>query len=109
VPRSHRSDDETVDGVFARSADCLAANVRVLRERAGLTQQALAEQAEISVNYLQKVERAAVPLNVTLKLLATLATALDVGVHDLVAPAAVPRRRPPGRPRANRAKKLLDR
>lgn len=100
MPRSHRSERDDVDATFASAAGALAGNVRALRERRGITQQALAELADVSINYLQRVERLGMPSNVTLRLLATIATALDVSVYDLFAPHAVKANaRSVGRPR----------
>ncbi len=77
----------------------VAANVRALRERRGLTQEALAELAEVAPRYLQEVERART--NPSLDMLVVLADALDVEPRRLLRFAQlVPRR--PGRPKARR-------
>jgi transcriptional regulator with XRE-family HTH domain len=54
---------------------CLAANVRAGRAVAGLTQEALAEAAQIELRYVQKIEAAA--QGVSLDVLLRLADALD--------------------------------
>lgn len=73
----------------------IAANVRRLREAAGLSQADLAERAAVDVRAVQRVEEALVNSRVTL--LVSLATVLGATVNDLLAPATLtPRRR--GRP-----------
>jgi transcriptional regulator with XRE-family HTH domain len=104
VPRSHRSESAAVDATFARGGDWLAANVRAARARAGLTQLDLAERAEISVNYLQHIERPGSSPNVTLRMLASLATSLGVALHELLQPATTANARTTGRPRGRTGK-----
>lgn len=74
----------------------IAANVRRLRKRRGLTQQQLAEETEVDLRYLQKVEAAEVDFGVSF--LQVLADALDVRPSSLLKPATLPeprRGRPP--------------
>jgi transcriptional regulator with XRE-family HTH domain len=74
----------------------VAANVRSLRTQHGLTQEALAEAADLDLTYVQRVERAAV--NLSLRVLVSLANALQTTPDLLLAPAVLePARR--GRPR----------
>ena len=60
-------------------------NVRQLRHERGLTQEKLAERTGISRTYIGYLE--ADGKNVTLKVLAKLARALDVDPHELLKPA----------------------
>jgi transcriptional regulator with XRE-family HTH domain len=75
----------------------VAANVRALRERRGLTQEQLAEAASIGPRYLQEVERART--NPSLEMLVAIADALGVDPRRLLRPAEL-EIRPPGRPKA---------
>lgn len=76
--------------------DSVAGNVRRLRQRKALTQEALAEAAGFDSRFLQRVERGEV--NMRLETLARLATALGVPPGGLLKAAALPAARP-GRPR----------
>lgn len=85
----------------------VAANVRSERARLGLTQEDLAEQADLALRYVQEVE--AGRANVTLSVLAAFATAFGVPAPNLLRPAmitAAKRGRPAGltekRPRRRR-------
>jgi len=60
----------------------LGATIRRYRERAGLTQERLAEKAELHPNYLGRVERG--EEHISLTALRRLAQALNVRVRDLV-------------------------
>jgi transcriptional regulator with XRE-family HTH domain len=66
----------------------VAANVRRLRLQRGLTQERLAEAAELDLSYVQRVERASV--NASLAVLAALAFALGVRPAKLLAHAKAP-------------------
>lgn len=68
---------------------CIAANVRRLREKKGLTQEALAAAAGLDLSYEQRVERAAT--NLSIAVLVTLAEALDVPPARLLRAARMPR------------------
>ncbi len=70
--------------------------VAELRAQKGLTQQALAEELELSWKYLQQVELGLE--NLTLKSLVRLSNALGATPVDLLS-APVSRKRRPGRPR----------
>jgi transcriptional regulator with XRE-family HTH domain len=59
----------------------LGDNVRTERTQAGLTQEELAEKANLARNYIGNVERA--EHRITLETLARIAKALKVTVHDL--------------------------
>lgn len=60
----------------------VAANVRRLRTRGHMTQEQLAEAAEIDLTYLQRVERGTA--NPSLRVLVALATALGVAPGRLL-------------------------
>ncbi len=64
--------------------DVLARNMRVLRNRAKLSQEALADAAEIDRTYVSGLERGV--RNPTVAVLAKLATALRVKPHELLLP-----------------------
>lgn len=74
----------------------LGANVQAHRVRAGLTQQQLAERADVDLRFLQRIERGSgVP---SLPTIVALADAVGAEVADLFRPAEpTPARR--GRPR----------
>lgn len=78
----------------------IAANVRALRLEQGLTQEALAERADLEKSYLQKIERASP--NLSVETLVALADALRVAPERLLTPTKMepravgrPRRRAP--------------
>jgi transcriptional regulator with XRE-family HTH domain len=78
---------------FLRS---IAANVRRVRNRLGMTQETLAERAGQDLSYLQRVERGTT--NLSAKVLLALAIALDVPPSLLVRKARLgpaKRGRPP--------------
>lgn len=78
----------------------IAANVRRLRVKRGLTQEGLAEAASQDLSYLQRVERGAT--NLSVGVLFALALALGVPPSHLVRKAKLPpvrRGRPPKAPR----------
>ena len=72
--------------------NALATNLRRARHAKGLTQEVLAERADISSRYVGSVERATV--SVSLTVLARLAKAVGVDASELI-------RIPHGRERAN--------
>ncbi len=74
----------------------IAANVRRLRTRAKLTQEQLAEAADVDLTYLQRVERGTG--NPSARILVQIALALDVAPGRLFAKAAAASRAV-GRPR----------
>lgn len=61
----------------------LGQNLRALRKRAGLSQEKLAERANLHPTYLSDIERGVE--NVSLDVLMRLADALPSSIHDLVA------------------------
>ena len=61
----------------------LGETIRAQREAAGLSQEKLAELADLSRNYIGEVERG--ETNVSVEALARIAKALHVRVRDLVA------------------------
>lgn len=83
---------------LARVLRYIAANVRSRRIGACMTQEDLAEAADIDLNSLRRIERART--NTSIGTLLKLADALDVELAELLVPAqfAKPRRgRPPKR------------
>lgn len=77
----------------------LAANVRRLRLRQGMTQEALAEAAGIDLTYLQRIERGTA--NPSIRRVVAVADALGVAPPRLFRKAkTIPRQ--PGRPRKRR-------
>jgi transcriptional regulator with XRE-family HTH domain len=88
---------EALLAIYLRS---VAANVRRLRRRRGLTQEALAELAGLDLSYEQRVERGVT--NLSMSVLVALASALEVAPSLLLRRTRLsPVRR--GRPkRANR-------
>ncbi len=69
----------------SRVRKSIGANVSRLRSELGLTQEQLGEKAKIQPRHLQDIERGRT--NITINTLVALATALDVGEPDLLAPA----------------------
>lgn len=83
--------------------DYIAANVTRARMRAGLTQEKLAEAADIDLRFLQRIERGRTNLSVAI--LVALADALGVAPGSLLRRSALPaprRGRPPGTKRGTR-------
>ena len=95
VPR--RDDDGPA--AAAPLLERIGANVAARRAHLGLTQQGLADAADLDLRFIQRVERARTNLSVTA--LVALAAALEVAPEWLFRPAA---RAPPqvGRPPARR-------
>jgi len=60
----------------------IAANVRQVRRRLGITQEELAEKADLSLRYIQEVERG--EANLSIAVLAAFADALDVPAASLL-------------------------
>lgn len=77
----------------------LAANMRLWRERAGLTQEAASEAADLSVVYWKQLEHGTAS-NPSLASLVAAANALGVPPAELLRHRPRPDARPPGRPRA---------
>jgi transcriptional regulator with XRE-family HTH domain len=77
----------------------VGANVRRLRLAKGLTQEALAEAAELDLRFLQRVERG--QTNVGVAVIVGLADALEVPPGALFRKAVLPEVKP-GRPRKAR-------
>jgi transcriptional regulator with XRE-family HTH domain len=75
------------------------ANVRRARVRRGLTQDACAEAAEMSVVHLRRIERG--EADVRISILVKVAAALATTPTALLAPSE-PVHRPPGRPKRRR-------
>lgn len=93
----------------AATRTAIAANIRGRREALGLSQEALAEAAELSAIYVATLEQARETSNPTLKALVAIATALDCELRDLAEPAELEPRsagrpsRAPAELAANRA------
>ena len=64
-------------------SEILGETIRSERIRAGLTQEELAEKADLARNYIGNIERA--EYKVTVETLVKIAKALKVSVRDLVA------------------------
>lgn len=84
------------EDAFARLLASLGANVRLAREKHGLTQQQLAEAAGISQRYVAGIETGRESPG--LRRIFTLAQVLGVEPDTLLRPRQL-RRRNPGRPR----------
>lgn len=81
----------------------IAANVRRGRDRSGLTQEQLAEKAELEVRFVQRVERGTT--NPSTAVLVALADALGVTPGSLFREAALPPAkagRPPSKRKTSR-------
>jgi transcriptional regulator with XRE-family HTH domain len=59
----------------------LGENIRIARRKLSLSQEKLAEKADLSRNYIGNVERA--EYDITVEALARIAKALNLTVHDL--------------------------
>lgn len=66
----------------------IAANMRRLREKSGLTQEALAERADLALRTVAEIETGRVNIRVTV--LAAIAEALNVTPGTLLKPAEMP-------------------
>ena len=66
--------------------DVLATNVRLLRQKSGMTQEELAERTGVSARYVGSIERARVAASISV--LGQLAKALDVNPCVLITPSA---------------------
>jgi len=69
------------DNPFERERKVLGQSIKLLREKARLTQEELAEKAHINVSYLAKIENGYV--NTTIRYLIKLSRGLQVKVKDL--------------------------
>jgi transcriptional regulator with XRE-family HTH domain len=85
----------------------IGANVAARRAGLGLTQQCLADRADLDLRFIQRVERAQTNLSVTA--LVALAEALDVAPEALLRPAALPPARPGRPPAARRSRRAAPR
>lgn len=64
----------------------IRANIKKERERKGLTQQQLADKADITMNYLAKIESQKMGRGFTIVILGRIADALGIDIRDLFAP-----------------------
>ena len=80
----------------------IRANMKRLRTRQGLTQQSLAEKAELDYNYLQKIESGRWG-GLRVSTVETLARALEVEIWELFVPCAPVKSKAVGRPKIKRA------
>lgn len=85
--------------VVQRTLTSIAANVRRIRERRDLTQERLAELAEVEPRTIQHIETG--KASPTVALVVVIANALGVSTSSLLRPAKLARR-PVGRPRRRR-------
>ena len=58
-------------------------NIRYYRRKKGLTQEMLAENAELSISYIKQIESCKEYKNVTLTSILKLSKALDIPVNEL--------------------------
>ncbi len=58
-------------------------NIRYYRRKKGLTQEMLAEKAELSISYIKQIESCKEYKNVTLTSILKLSKALDIPVNEL--------------------------
>lgn len=79
---THPGRRKRADSRYAEQAKRLAAKLRALRDRAGLTQEQLAWQAQVSVATVRKIETGVVVEPGYFTVLALL-LALDCGTEDL--------------------------
>ncbi|XXT15352.1 helix-turn-helix transcriptional regulator [Sorangium sp. So ce429] len=75
----------------------VAANTRRLRQRRGMTQEALAKAAELDLRFIQKIESGR--YNISLRTLLAVASALEVAPGALLRPAILDETKR-GRPKA---------
>lgn len=61
-------------------------NIKRIRESKNLTQQQLADKANITMNYLSKIESAKMQRGLSIVILGRLADALEVDIRDLFNP-----------------------
>ena len=59
-------------------------NIRYYRRKKGLTQEMLAEKAELSISYIKQIESCKEYKNVTLTSILKLSKALDIPVNELI-------------------------
>jgi DNA-binding XRE family transcriptional regulator len=90
------NDDSVVTERLATYLRYIAGNVRAWRIRRGLTQEALAEIADLDLRFIQRIERGLT--NLSMAVLVALADALDVAPQALLRAAKMSPSRP-GRPR----------
>ena len=84
------------DERLAKYLTYVAANIRRLREKREMTQEALAEASDITLRHLAEIERART--SVSLATLVAIAEALGATPRDLLRPAEMPEVKR-GRPR----------
>lgn len=66
--------------------DIVRCNIKRLREKAGLTQQQLADKAGISMNYVAKIESKKMQRGFTIVSLGRIADALGLDIRELFKP-----------------------
>lgn len=66
--------------------DCFCVNVKKLRERAGISQERLAQEAKLPLTTLKKVEQGVVEDNVPVDFLINICRYFQVSADSLVAP-----------------------
>ncbi|MFT3773401.1 MAG: helix-turn-helix transcriptional regulator [Minicystis sp.] len=76
------------DARFGDLLTYIAANMRRIRQARDMTQEALAERADLSLRSVQEIETGRVNIRVTV--LAAIAEALDVSPTALLKPAKLP-------------------
>jgi transcriptional regulator with XRE-family HTH domain len=104
LPSVHKGASAKVQAeAFTAALSRLASNLRTLRERSGVTQEALAAAVGVDTRHIVRLESGAGG-NPSLKLLSGLAAALAADVAELLRDAPAPNPRPRGRPRGRAAK-----
>ncbi len=66
--------------------DIIRYNIKRLREKAGLTQQQLADKAGITMNYLAKIESQKMQRGCTIVIVGRIADALRIDIRELFKP-----------------------
>lgn len=66
--------------------DNIRYNIKRLREKAGLTQQQLADKAGITMNYLAKIESKKMQRGCTIVIVGRIADALGIDIRELFKP-----------------------
>ncbi len=66
--------------------DIIRYNIKKYREEAGLTQQQLADKANITMNYLAKIESKKMQRGCTIVIVGRIADALNIDIRELFKP-----------------------
>lgn len=66
--------------------DIIRCNIKKYRKEKGLTQQELADKAQITMNYLAKIESMKMQRGFTITILGRIADALEIDIRNLFEP-----------------------